>query len=97
MSKPDKYTKSAQGQMCQIRLPGSCSHNPETTVFAHLNGAGMGMKGLSIHGSYACSCCHDAIDGRTKTEWTADQLKRWHLEGMRRTQEIMVRDGVLVL
>ncbi len=97
MSKQDKYTKSARGQQCQIRLPGSCNHNPETVVLAHLSGAGMGAKHLNIHAAYICSGCHDAVDGRTKTEWTQDQLKRWHLEGVIRTQIIMVKEGVLKL
>ena len=57
----------------------------------------MAMKNLNIHGAYACSGCHDAVDLRVKTEWTQDQIKRWHLEGVIRTQIIMVRDGILVL
>ena len=97
MSKQDKYTRSAEGQQCQIRLPGSCTHNPAQTVLAHLNGAGMGMKHLNIHGAYSCHGCHMAVDGQTQTEWTDDQLKRWHLEGVIRTQKIMISDGVLVL
>ena len=97
MSKQDKYTKSARGQMCQVRLPGSCNHNPETTVLAHLNGAGMGIKHLNIHAAYTCSGCHSVIDGHVKSEWTQDQLKRWHLEGVIRTQIIMVKEGVLKL
>ena len=97
MSKQDKFTKSASGQVCQIRLPGSCTHNPEETVLAHLNGAGGAMKHLNIHGAYACYGCHQAVDGQVKTEWTQDQLKRWHLEGVIRTQKIMIDEGVLVL
>ncbi|MCK5132668.1 MAG: DUF1364 family protein [Candidatus Sabulitectum sp.] len=97
MSKQDKYTRSAKDQICQIRLPGSCNGNPETTILAHLGGAGMAMKHLNIHGAYACSGCHDAVDFRAKTEWTQDQLKRWHLEGVIRTQIIMVKEGVLEL
>ena len=27
--------KAAKGQMCQIRIPGYCNHNPETSVLAH--------------------------------------------------------------
>jgi hypothetical protein len=53
----DKYTESARGQECQVRIPGICSHDPETVVFAHLNGGGMGMKRASIHGAYCCSSC----------------------------------------
>ena len=95
MTKQDKYTKSARGQECQIRLPG-CNFDNDTTVFAHLNGAGMGTKHLSIHGSYACSNCHDIVDGRKKSTVCRD-TKIDHLEGVVRTQIIMVRDGVLKL
>lgn len=96
----DKYTRSAKGKMCQIRIPGVCNHRPETTVLAHLNGGGMSTKHLSIHGSYACSDCHDMVDGRTKR--TPGEIKRamlikMHLEGVVRTQAIMVEEGVLVL
>jgi len=45
----DKYTESARGQECQVRIPGICSHDPETVVFAHLNGGGMGMKRASAN------------------------------------------------
>lgn len=98
MAKQDKYTRSARGQMCQIRIPGICNHDPKTTVLAHLNGAGMAAKHLSIHGSYACSACHDVVDGRSNRHWYGqDAVKLMHLEGVIRTQIIMVRDGVLVL
>ena len=99
-----KYTKSAKGQDCQIRIPGVCNFNPETTVLAHLNGGGMGMKALDIHGSYACSNCHDAVDGRLG--YPVDgafclieryALEQAHFEGVLRTQQIMIKDGVLKL
>ena len=93
----DKYTKSARGQECQIRIPSICNRNSETVVFAHIGGGGMGMKRNSLAGSYACSSCHDAVDGRTPTEFKIWSLQRMHLEGMLRTQEIMIKDGVLVL
>jgi len=97
VSKPDKYTESARGQMCQIRIPNVCNHNPATTVFAHIGGAGMGKKGLNIHGSYACSACHDEVDDRTMVYDDRNIIELWHYHGMKRTQIIMVRDGVLVL
>ena len=61
MSKQTKYTKSARGQDCQVRLEGICNFNPETTILAHLNGGGAGMKHLDIHGAFCCSSCHDAV------------------------------------
>jgi hypothetical protein len=93
-----KYTKSAKGQQCQVRIPGVCNHDPETTVFAHLNGGGMGMKRADIHGAYCCSACHDVLDGRNRAIVFPDwDLKIWHYDGMVRTQEIMIKDGILIL
>ena len=97
MSKQDKYTRSAKGQMCQIRIPGYCKCDPSTTVLAHLNGAGAGMKHLNIHGAYAGNICHDIVDGRTVTTFDRQIIKLWHLEGVIRTQKIMVEEGTLVL
>ena len=93
-----QYTKAAQGQECQIRIPYVCSHNPETTVFAHLGGGGMGMKKPDIHGSFACSECHDAVDGRRKVNsWTPAEIRLMHYEGMERTQVILIKEGYLIL
>ena len=60
--------KEAKGRECQVRIVGVCNGNPETVVLAHyrmggLNG--MGMKPDDIFGAWACSACHDAVDGRT--------------------------------
>ncbi len=27
--------KAARGQMCTVRIPGYCNHDPETSVLAH--------------------------------------------------------------
>lgn len=61
-----KLRDSARGQDCAVRIPGTCNFNPETTVLAHLpcGQKGIGMKGLDTVAVYACSACHDAIDGR---------------------------------
>lgn len=98
--KQDKYTKSAKGQDCQIRSP-VCNYNSETVVLCHLNGAGIGEKMQNIHGAYGCSKCHDFVDGRNKADMndchTADQRLHYHLKGTIRTQELMIRNGVLKL
>ena len=97
MGKQTKYTKSARGQECQIRLMLCCNGNPETTVLAHLNGGGMSCKHLDIHGAYACSDCHDAVDGRVFQGHTPEELKLAHLQGVIRTQVLMVENGILKL
>ena len=99
MTKQDKYTRSARGQPCQARTPGVCNFNPETTVLAHLNGSGMGMKALPIHGAYLCSDCHDLVDGRVRTkEYYSAQLRHYiHLQAVINTQILMIKNGILVL
>lgn len=58
---------SARGRACTLRLD-CCNHNPETTVLAHLpiGQKGMGMKRPDYLAVFACSDCHDRLDGRTK-------------------------------
>jgi len=91
-----KLTESARGQNCQVRIPGICNHDPRTVVLAHINGAGMGMKAPDIHGAYCCSDCHDVLDGRTKMPFTSpDEVKLYHLEGVIRTQKIMLEQGLI--
>ena len=87
--------REAKGRDCQIRIPRVCNFDPETTVLAHLNGAGMGMKALDIHAAIACSACHNAVDHRIKTGYTRTELELMHHQGMKRTQDIWVAEGFL--
>ncbi|SRG77835.1 bacteriophage protein [Shigella flexneri 2a] len=62
--------KAARGQMCTVRIPGYCNHNPETSVLAHYRLAGTcgtATKPHDMQVAIACSSCHDLIDGRVKT------------------------------
>jgi len=93
--KQTKITKSARGEDCKVRIPGVCNFNAETTVLAHLNGGGAGMKHNDIHGSYCCSSCHDELDGRIRSDYSQGQLKLWHYDGMVRTQEILLDKGLI--
>ena len=90
-----KIRKFAKGQECQVRIPGVCNGNPETTVLAHLNGGGMGRKKHDIHGAFCCSDCHAALDGQTKTNYMFDLLELWHRQGVERTQDILLREGLI--
>ena len=70
--------QSARGETCTLRL-GCCNRNDETTVFAHLrffSWAGMGQKPDDLLGVYACSCCHDALDGRSNGDWGFEDILR---------------------
>lgn len=62
--KSKKYRDAARGQQCTMRLPGVCNGDPETTVLAHRNGAGMGMKAPDHDAADVCSNCHRCLDER---------------------------------
>ena len=93
-----KITESARGQECQIRLIGVCNHNDETTVFAHYRRGGlggMGKKPSDLFGAYACSSCHDAVDGRTKTPFSPTELDADFKDAVFRTQNILMTKGLI--
>ena len=93
-----KIRKSARGQQCQIRLAGICNYNSETVVLAHYRMAGtcgMGMKPSDIQAAYACSQCHSAVDGRLKTDLSRDELQTAFAEGVMRTQQILIKQGLV--
>ncbi len=84
--------REARGRECQIRAPG-CNFDTDTTVLAHLNGAGMGTKASDLHGAWACSHCHDLVDGRGSTLVSVTMRRLYHLEGIIRTQKILIDEG----
>lgn len=56
-------TKSAHGESCTVYAPGVTNHDPETVVFAHLNGGGIGLKTSDLF---------DAMRAETATPgWTS--------------------------
>lgn len=79
-----KLRKSAQGQQCTLRLTG-CNYNPETVVLAHIRinkFCGTGIKPPDYMGCFACSNCHDKIDGRVKSDTVYKDILRAHFETM---------------
>ena len=89
-----KITQSANGELCTLRIPGVCNSNPETTVFAHMNGGGMGYKHHDIHGCYACSSCHDLIDARISYGDEFIKAKEL-LRAMIETQNKLIQKGLI--
>lgn len=90
--------KKARMQECQIRIPQVCNGNPETTVLAHyrmVGLCGMGNKPIDIIGAWSCSSCHDAVDGRLKTNYDREQLRLWHAEGVFRTLVLLEENNVI--
>jgi hypothetical protein len=85
---------SAKGQNCTLRLM-CCNSNSDTTVLAHLpiGQKGMGMKRDDFCACFACSDCHDAIDGRSKAEFTeADLMRAWY-----NTLKVWLRMGLITI
>ncbi len=82
---------------CQVRIPGVCNGNPETSVLAHIRLAGLcgtGIKPPDLIATIACSACHDEIDRRTNFV-DAGYAKECALEGLARTQVIWLKEGVI--
>jgi hypothetical protein len=90
-----KLRESARGQDCLVRLPGVFNRNPETVVLAHLGGGGMAYKTADYEGSFCCSSCHDALDGRVTTDNTHDELELMHRQGATRTRDYWVKEGLI--
>jgi len=90
-----KLRKSARNQPCLVRLPGVCNHDQETTVLAHLGGAGMGRKQPDLLAAYCCSSCHANIDGAVKSIFNKEYLKLAFLEGIVRTQLYWLENGMI--
>jgi len=83
----------AQGRQCQIRLPGVCNGNPETTVLAHfrMGGvSGLGMKSPDVIAAWACSACHSVVDS-----YKDDATQLSFARGVFRTQAALAKEGVL--
>ena len=73
-----------------------CSHNPETTVLAHLNGGGMGMKHSDFFGAFSCGSCHSWLDGGYAKHHDREYRDLMHLQAMQRTQQWWI-DNVMVV
>ena len=87
--------KSAKGRGCQIRVPGVCNFNPETTVLSHLNTGGIGQKEVDLLAAFSCSSCHDVVDFRVPSPFSLDDIKIMHFEGVCRTQKIWLKEGLI--
>lgn len=93
-----KLTEAARGMDCQVRLPGICNFNAETTVLAHyrLPGTcGTGIKPPDLLGAWACSACHDAVDGRVQGEFAKQYVQWVFAEGCLRTINELIKRGKL--
>ena len=80
---------------CTVRLPG-CRSDRATVVFAHAPSTekGLGRKSPDWWGVFACSHCHDQLDGR-KSGLT-DPESHW-LRAIFETQKFLFEEGLLRL
>ena len=95
-----KITDSARGQDCQVRIPGVCSGDSSTVVWAHAigtaSGKGIGMKSHDALGAYACQKCHDAYDRRIKPHGVLyHTVKECFYEGHMRSLRILIDKGLV--
>ena len=94
--------QSAKGRECQARIVGVCNYDPETTVLAHMNGAGMALKSSDLFGAFCCSACHSWLDsGYVRSPYSGvtrpPRMMRdlYHLEAIIRTQQIWLKEGLI--
>lgn len=95
-----KIRDAARGETCTLQIAGVCNGDPETTVLAHLpdESHGMGRKSDDICAAFACSACHDVIDGRAKWELRPVDRGQWYMRrAMVRTWRRLVERGVIRL
>ncbi|MEW5251279.1 nuclease domain-containing protein [Microbulbifer sp. 2201CG32-9] len=91
-----KLRQAAKGEDCTLRLYPHCNGDPETVVLCHLpSQAGMARKSPDWWGVYGCSCCHDVIDGRCKTEIPKVEVERSKLRALFETQTRMRDKGLI--
>ena len=89
-----KITQSARGESCTLRIPTVCNHNSETVVFAHIAGnKGTGTKNHDLFGVYACSNCHDWIDGRCN--YAVNDYLEEILRALQETQLKLIEKGII--
>lgn len=72
------------------------SGNQRTGALPPGGTCGTGCKPDDTQGAIACSACHDLIDGRKKTtDYTRDELRLMHAEGVLRTLAIWKQERLL--
>ena len=88
--------KWARGKPCQVRIPGVCNFDPETSVLAHVRIAGItggGQKAPDYLAAICCSSCHDMVDGRINTDlWSKKDRDLMLYEGVFRTQVLWEKE-----
>lgn len=99
LARSKKLKDSAKGKDCTLRLIGTCNGNSETTVLCHVGRRrGTAIKSGDNMAIYACSSCHDAIDGRVSYNSLANpNLHEDILRAIEETQEQFIDEGLMVI
>lgn len=95
--KQSKLTRAARDQSCTANIAPYCNDDPQTTVLAHaphIDG-GMGTKGPDEWALFACSDCHDIIDGRVTVELSEEEVFICVYRGIQRTQKHFKAMGLI--
>ena len=93
-----KLTRNARMQPCTLRLP-RCNGDTATTVGCHLPSVskGTGIKSEDWWLVFACSSCHDIIDGRTPHTIPQDVILDRMLKGLHETLRLQFQAGLLLI
>jgi ferredoxin len=97
---PHDLRELAAGQPCVVRIPGECNFDSTTTILAHIrraNVAGMGQKPPDTCAVWACSSCHDIIDGRRQSLFKPEEIDSMILDALVRQLAWYDRNEVLLV
>lgn len=95
--KSKKLRDSARGQECTFRIVGVCNGNPETTILCHLpdESHGMAKKSDDFCAAFGCSSCHDAVDGRNRSDEYLNHAHFYNNRANRRTIRAWLDMGLI--
>lgn len=90
---------SARDEPCTLQIAGICNGDTRTTVLAHLPDESHGLSRKSDDFpcvAYACSDCHDMIDGRIPPtlEWVQEG-QFYMRRAMTRTLRRLIEKGII--
>lgn len=92
-----KLRDSCRGKPCALMLADQCSSD-DTTVPNHIQlkgHGGTGTKPSDIFLVDGCSACHDILDGRVKSNYTAEFLELTGYRAMYKKQQYFLDTGLV--
>ena len=88
--------KLAQGKDCLLRIPEVCNRDSTTVVLCHIKRGWYGsIKPPDVVAVWGCYACHDAIDRRTQTTFTEEEIDSIILRALCEQLVIYEKTGVL--